>query len=32
MKAPTFGDPGGLTETNRYYILMTPSIGVAYHF
>jgi len=32
MKAPTFGDPGGLTETNRYYILETPSIGVAYHF
>ena len=32
MKAPTFGDPGGLTLTNRYYILETPSIGVAYHF
>jgi outer membrane immunogenic protein len=32
MKAPTFGNPGGLTETNRYYIPMSPSIGVAYHF
>jgi opacity protein-like surface antigen len=32
MKAPTFGDPGGYTQTNRYYIMMTPSIGVAYHF
>ncbi|MGA8940162.1 MAG: outer membrane beta-barrel protein [Acidobacteriaceae bacterium] len=32
MKTPTLGDPGGLTQTNRFYILMTPSIGVAYHF
>ena len=31
-KAPTFGNPGGFTATNRYYILETPSIGVAYHF
>lgn len=30
LKAPTFGI-SGLT-VNRYYVLMTPSIGVAYHF
>ena len=32
MKAPTFDAPDGLFTTNRYYILMTPSLGVAYHF
>ena len=32
MRSPTMGDPSGLTQTNRYYILMTPSLGVAYHF
>jgi outer membrane immunogenic protein len=32
MKAPTFGAADGLFTTNRYYIMMTPSIGVAYHF
>ncbi|MGA7159086.1 MAG: outer membrane beta-barrel protein [Acidobacteriaceae bacterium] len=32
MRAPTFGVSGGLFTTNRFYILMTPSIGVAYHF
>jgi len=32
MKTPTFGATDGLFTTNRYYILMTPSIGVAYHF
>jgi outer membrane immunogenic protein len=31
-KAPTFGNPFGTTLTDRYYVLMTPSIGVAYHF
>jgi opacity protein-like surface antigen len=30
MKAPDFGLTG--FETNRYYVLMTPSIGIAYHF
>jgi outer membrane immunogenic protein len=30
MKAPTFGD--ALFTTSRYYIMFTPSIGVAYHF
>jgi opacity protein-like surface antigen len=32
MKAPDFGVPGGIWTTNRYYVLMTPSLGVAYHF
>jgi opacity protein-like surface antigen len=30
MKAPDFGQAG--FKTNRYYIMMTPAIGVAYHF
>jgi opacity protein-like surface antigen len=30
MKAPDFGQAG--FKTNRYYVLMTPAIGVAYHF
>ncbi|HEX4156291.1 MAG TPA: outer membrane beta-barrel protein [Acidobacteriaceae bacterium] len=30
LKAPDFGDPNW--KTNRYYVLSTPSIGVAYHF
>jgi outer membrane immunogenic protein len=30
MKAPDFGNPQ--LNTNRYYVLMTPSLGVAYHF
>jgi opacity protein-like surface antigen len=32
MKAPDFGYANGAFKTNRYYILMTPSLGVAYHF
>ena len=33
MKAPTFGATDGLFSTNgRYYIMETPSIGIAYHF
>jgi opacity protein-like surface antigen len=32
MKTPGFGVPGGELTTNRYYVLMTPSLGVAYHF
>jgi outer membrane immunogenic protein len=32
LKAPDFGLNNGELRTNRYYILMTPSIGVAYHF
>jgi outer membrane immunogenic protein len=30
MKAPDFGYSP--FKTNRYYVLMTPSIGIAYHF
>ena len=30
MKTPSFGDT--LLKTNRYYVMMTPSLGVAYHF
>jgi opacity protein-like surface antigen len=30
--APDFGALGGIFTTNRFYILMTPSLGVAYHF
>jgi outer membrane immunogenic protein len=30
MKAPYFGN--SQLNTNRYYVLMTPSLGVAYHF
>jgi opacity protein-like surface antigen len=30
LKAPDFGEAS--FKTNKYYVLMTPSIGVAYHF
>jgi outer membrane immunogenic protein len=30
MKAPDFGQ--SIFETNKYYVMMTPSLGVAYHF
>jgi opacity protein-like surface antigen len=30
MKTPDFGQSG--FKTNRYYVNMTPSIGIAYHF
>lgn len=30
LKAPDFGVPS--FKTNRYYVLSTPSIGIAYHF
>ncbi len=30
MKTPDFGQEG--FKTNRYYVLMTPALGVAYHF
>lgn len=30
MKTPDFGQDG--FKTNRYYVLMTPALGVAYHF
>jgi opacity protein-like surface antigen len=30
LKAPDFGESG--FKTNRYYVNMTPAIGIAYHF
>ena len=32
MKTPDFGYPGGDLTSSRYYVLMTPALGVAYHF
>jgi outer membrane immunogenic protein len=32
VKTPGFGKPGNIFNTNRYEIISTPSIGVAYHF
>jgi opacity protein-like surface antigen len=32
VKTPTFGKPGNIFNTNRYEIVSTPSIGIAYHF
>jgi outer membrane immunogenic protein len=32
VKTPTFGLPGNIFNTNRYEIVSTPSIGIAYHF
>jgi outer membrane immunogenic protein len=32
VKTPTFNLPGNIFNTNRYEIISTPSIGVAYHF
>jgi outer membrane immunogenic protein len=32
VKTPTFGLPGNIFNTNRYEIISTPSIGIAYHF
>jgi len=32
-KVPTFGDPGGYKlDTNKWYNIYMPTIGVAYHF
>jgi outer membrane immunogenic protein len=30
LKSPDFGEP--LFKTNRYYVVQTPSLGIAYHF
>ena len=30
LKSPDFGNSA--FKTNRYYVLMTPSLGIAYHF
>lgn len=32
VKTPDFGLPGDLFKTNRYEVISTPSIGIAYHF
>lgn len=31
-KVPTFGVPGGVTTTNKWWNLFEPTVGVAYHF
>jgi opacity protein-like surface antigen len=32
-KVPNFGNPGGYTfDTNKWYNIFTPAVGVAYHF
>jgi opacity protein-like surface antigen len=32
VKTPNFSLPSGIFNTNRYEVISTPSIGVAYHF
>jgi outer membrane immunogenic protein len=32
VKTPTYSLPGNTFNTNRYELLSTPAIGVAYHF
>jgi outer membrane immunogenic protein len=32
VKTPTFSVPGNIFNTNRYEVISTPSIGIAYHF
>ena len=32
VKTPNFSLPSGIFNTNRYEIISTPSIGIAYHF
>ncbi len=32
VKTPTFDIPGNIFNTNRYEVISTPSLGVAYHF
>jgi outer membrane immunogenic protein len=32
LKTPDFGHPGDALKTNRYELISTPSIGIAYHF
>ena len=32
VKTPTFSVPGNIFNTNRYEIISTPAIGIAYHF
>ncbi len=32
VKTPGFSKPGNIFNTNRYEIISTPAIGIAYHF
>ncbi len=32
LKTPNFGVPGNIFNTNRYEVISTPAIGIAYHF
>lgn len=32
VKTPDFGLPGDIFKTNRYQVMSSPSIGIAYHF
>jgi outer membrane immunogenic protein len=32
VKTPTYSLPGNIFNTNRYEVISTPSIGIAYHF
>jgi opacity protein-like surface antigen len=32
VKTPTFSLPGNIFNTNRYEVISTPAIGIAYHF
>jgi outer membrane immunogenic protein len=32
LKTPDFGLPGDIFKTNRYEVISSPSIGIAYHF
>jgi opacity protein-like surface antigen len=31
-KTPAFGLPGNIFNTNRYEVISTPALGIAYHF
>lgn len=32
VKTPTFSLPGNVFNTNRYEVISTPALGIAYHF
>ena len=32
VKTPSFGLPGNIFNTNRYEVISSPAIGIAYHF
>jgi len=31
-KTPDFGLPGDIFKTNRYQVVSSPALGIAYHF